>query len=140
MIDLPTPSGLGSPDAFSVAAFKAKIPYENDALREWAKKKSQQLSRRFGDLGYVCVKNPDDKSGLWFVNGSRATIYARQKLTRVEQERAAKKFISVAGAEKGRQELERDAERLERGRRSAAGKDSITTDKSADKEFARIEG
>ena len=72
-----------SPNAFSVVAFKAKIPSENSDLDEFsAKKKKQQLPRRFEEAGYVHVKNPDDKPrGRWSINGRQMPIYAKSSLT-----------------------------------------------------------
>ena len=64
------------------------------ALTEFAawlkdRKNARQIPHRLESCGYIAVRNPTAKDGLWRVSGRRQVIYARQELSVRERLAAA---------------------------------------------------
>jgi len=66
----------------------------SDDFLEWLteRKNRRVIPHRFEACGYVTVRNPDAKDGLWKINGRREVIYALDGLTRRDQIAAAAKL------------------------------------------------
>lgn len=70
----------GSPDAITVERLRLQA---DGGLTEWLndRKNRKAIPHRFGDCGYTRVSNPDHKQGLYRVNGSQVTVYAKSELS-----------------------------------------------------------
>jgi len=83
---------LGRPDVTTLAEIvPAAGPSFGDWLRE--RKNGRQIPHRLETAGYVAVRNPDAKDGLWRVEGRRQVIYARQELSLRDRLAAARHLI-----------------------------------------------
>ncbi|WP_051697510.1 bifunctional DNA primase/polymerase [Erythrobacter litoralis] len=80
---------LGSPDAVTIAAIADAA---EPAFREYLidRRNSRKIPHRLEECGYVAVRNPHAKDGLWKVSGKRCAIYARHDLAVRDQHLAAK--------------------------------------------------
>ena len=68
----------------------------DEPLKEWIRdrRNSRQIPHRIEAAGYVAVRNPSAKDGLWRANGRRQAIYAKQELTPRDREAAAQEIAS----------------------------------------------
>jgi len=71
---------LGSPEVVTLADLAGPMPSE---FSEWLtdRKSIRQIPHRLGTAGYVVVRNPSAKSGLWRIGGHRQAVYARRDLS-----------------------------------------------------------
>jgi hypothetical protein len=83
-------SGLGDPDALTVDMLAD--PPTPDDFRAWLKDRRirPRIPHRLEACGYVTVRNPEPKDGLWVVARRRCVIYARTELTSSQQLAAAR--------------------------------------------------
>lgn len=88
---------LGNPDAVTIEQVKSR---GDIALLEFFrdKRNSRNIWKRFEDCGYVAVDNPDAKSGLWQIGGTRQVVYANQTLTDHERLAAARHLMRAPPA------------------------------------------
>jgi hypothetical protein len=79
---------LGYPAALTLADLAGITPSE---FSEWLKdrKHARQVPHRLEQTGYVAVRNPTAKDGLWKVDGRRQVVYAQCHLSMKEQFAAA---------------------------------------------------
>jgi|Tabmets5t2r1_1033131.scaffolds.fasta_scaffold127683_1 hypothetical protein len=54
------------------------------------RKKARRIPHRLEACGYVPVRNPDVKDGLWKIDGTRRPVYARHELSRRDRLTAAR--------------------------------------------------
>jgi hypothetical protein len=54
----------------------------------YQRKNRRAIPHRLERCGYVAVKNPDAKDGLWKRNGERQVVYAKASLSPAEATRA----------------------------------------------------
>jgi hypothetical protein len=53
------------------------------------RRNSRQIPYRLESVGYVAVRNPAARDGLWRVDGRRMVVYARQELSLRDRLKAA---------------------------------------------------
>jgi hypothetical protein len=65
------------------------------AAMEWLfdRKFRRALPHRMAELGYIAVRNPDTKDGLWHINDVRQVIYAPVGMTLLAQRDAARALV-----------------------------------------------
>src|SRR5262249_26028161 len=80
---------LGPPNAVTVADL---IVAATGEITEWLanRKNRRALPHRLERCGYVSVRNPFTKEGLWTIKGVRQVIYARTALSPERRMTAAK--------------------------------------------------
>jgi hypothetical protein len=80
---------LGEPNALTLAQLKAVAGVD---FGSWLgdRKNRRIIPHRMEECGYVPVRNPDAKDGLWKIQGKRQTVYAKASLSRGEQLKAAR--------------------------------------------------
>lgn len=79
---------LKNPHAVTIAMVAAGA---NHTFQEWLndRKNWKAIAHRFETVGYVPVRNPDAKDGLWRIGGKRQTVYANSDLSLSERMAAA---------------------------------------------------
>jgi hypothetical protein len=80
---------LGAPNAVTIDRLQATASGEF-ALWIGDRKNRRNIPHRLESCGYVPVRNPDAKDGLWKIGGARQTVYVKDTLVLSEQIRAAK--------------------------------------------------
>jgi Primase C terminal 2 (PriCT-2)/Family of unknown function (DUF5906) len=62
----------------------------------WLKdrKNSRRIPHRLETCGYVAVRNPSAKDGIWKINGARTIVYGRAELSDHDRQKAAEKLAS----------------------------------------------
>jgi hypothetical protein len=81
---------LGNPNAVTLKQVEDKAGSFSD-LKPWLedRRNRKAISHRMETVGYVPVRNPDDKhDGQWKINKKRQTVYGRKELTIADQIRA----------------------------------------------------
>jgi hypothetical protein len=65
------------------------------AALEWLfdRKSRRSIPYRMERCGYISVRNPSAKDGLWNINGRRLTFYARVDLSAAQQLQAARDYV-----------------------------------------------
>jgi hypothetical protein len=83
---------LGNPDAVTAAEL---IAAAKGGISEWLmdRRNRRALPHRLERCGYIPVRNPEAKDGLWKLKGGRQVIYAKISLTPQEREAAARKLV-----------------------------------------------
>jgi hypothetical protein len=83
---------LGSPNALYL---KLLIAAATGETAEWLmnRKNRRAIPHRLERCGYVSVRNPDAKDGLWKLKGERQVIYAKASLPPAEAIKAARKLV-----------------------------------------------
>jgi hypothetical protein len=83
----PDPSDPNHVDAPDIVTKEELLTIANGSLAEWLsdRRNRRALPHRMERCGYVAVKNPKARDGLWKVKGARRVIYARRELTVSEQ-------------------------------------------------------
>ncbi len=86
---------LGNPPAVTLADLAGPVPSE---FSTWLKdrKNSRQIPHRLEAVGYVPVRNPHAKDGLWKVDGRRQVVYAQNELPVRERLAAAQALTGGA--------------------------------------------
>jgi hypothetical protein len=82
---------LENPDAVTLAEL---ITAANGEIAEWLldRRNRRALPHRLERCGYISVRNPHAKDGLWKLKGARQVIYARAILEPREREAAAQRL------------------------------------------------
>lgn len=92
----------GKPKRISPVALTVKnvVAVVGEDFEKWLtdRKNSRQTSHRFVACGYVPVRSPHPKDGLWRVSGARQVIYALVALTPAEQMVAAEEVAKSGKA------------------------------------------
>ena len=85
---------LGRPNATTLAEIAREAVL---GFAEWLRdrKNGRQIPHRLETAGYVAVRNPGAKDGLWRVDGRRQVIYVRQELSILDRLEAAHDFVGV---------------------------------------------
>jgi hypothetical protein len=85
---------LGNPDALTIKMVIDALPDTNE-FRYWLKdrKNARQVPYRFEEVGFVAVRNPDEKEGRWKIGKNSYVVYARKTLSRRDQIIAARKCV-----------------------------------------------
>jgi hypothetical protein len=88
-------SGLGDPEALTVEML-ADPPTPED-FRAWLKDRRvrPRIPHRLEACGYVTLRNPEPKDGLWIVNRRRCVIYVQTQLTPTQQLTAARALAGL---------------------------------------------
>ena len=75
---------LGRPEAVTLDWITTKAPME---FRDWLRdrRNRRKIPHRFEECGYVPVREPHGKDGLWVIGGRRQTVYARKELVLRDQ-------------------------------------------------------
>jgi Family of unknown function (DUF5906) len=83
--------GLSNPDVVTLVELTTKA---NGGIAEWLldRKNRRALPHRLERCGYVSVRNPHAKDGLWKLRGARQVIYARTSLTPQQREAEAQRM------------------------------------------------
>jgi hypothetical protein len=71
--------------------------YAEESFQAWLRDRKNRriIPHRFEQCGYVPVRNPDNKQGLWIMRGGkRQVIYSRAELSLAEQIAAARRLTS----------------------------------------------
>lgn len=65
-------------------------------FRDWMNdsRNRRQIPNRFEEAGYVKVRNPDAKDGMWKILGKRVVVYGQKKLSEQSRISAARQLIS----------------------------------------------
>jgi Family of unknown function (DUF5906) len=71
---------LGRPEVTTLEHIKRVAPSEF-ALWLGDRKNARRIPHRLEACGYVPVRNPDVKDGLWKIDGTRRSVYARHELS-----------------------------------------------------------
>lgn len=82
---------LGRPEATTIASI-ASAATEDFRAYLLDRRNSRKIPHRLEEAGYVPVRNPDAKDGLWKVSGKRCAIYARHDLAVRDQHIAANRL------------------------------------------------
>lgn len=79
---------LGTPNAITLDDL---VNRASGDFRDWLsdRKSRRQIPHRLEAAGYVNVRNPDAKDGLWRVNRSRMVVYAKREMSLSERISAA---------------------------------------------------
>ena len=87
---------LGNPD---VNTIKQLIAAAKGATAEWLmeRKNRRALPHRLERCGYIAVKNPEAKDGLWKLQGERQVVYAKASLSPAEAIKAARQLVAEQG-------------------------------------------
>src|SRR5262249_4169891 len=81
---------LGNPNVLTI---KQLIAAATGATAEWLMGKNRRaLPHRLERCGYIAVRNPNTKDGMWRLNGERQMIYAKANLSPAEAIKAARKL------------------------------------------------
>jgi hypothetical protein len=82
---------LGNPDALSIPQLVAAASGDT---AEWLvdRRNRRAIPHRLERCGYVSVRNPDAKDGVWKKEGVRQWVYAKAGLPPKEQIAAARKL------------------------------------------------
>src|SRR5262249_2015521 len=83
---------LGNADILTI---KQLIAAAKGAFAEWLmdRKNRRTIPHRLERCGYVTVKNPDAKNGVWKLNGERQIIYAKASLSLAQAIKIAQKLV-----------------------------------------------
>jgi hypothetical protein len=81
----------GDPDALIL---RQLVTAATGEAAEWLsdRRSRRAIPHRLERCGYVSVRNPDRKDGLWKINGDRQIVYAKMSLSVQEQITAARKL------------------------------------------------
>jgi hypothetical protein len=84
---------LGSPDAVTLTSII--LHTEDQEFRGWLvdRKNRRLIPHRFEQAGYVAVRNPYAKDGLWKIKNKRQVVYAKAELSTPDQIEAAQKLL-----------------------------------------------
>jgi len=81
---------LGNPNVLTI---KQLIAAATGATAEWLMGKNRRaLPHRLERCGYIAVRNPNTKDGMWRLNGERQMIYGKANLSPAEAIKAARKL------------------------------------------------
>ena len=82
---------LKNPDALHL---KLLIAGAKDEILEWLmnRKNRRAIPHRLERCGYVSVRNPEAKDGLWKIEGARQVVYAKTSLPPEQRLATAKKL------------------------------------------------
>jgi hypothetical protein len=82
---------LGNPEATTL---QVVIDKADRRFAEWLMdhKNRRNIPRRFGDCGYVVVRNPDRNDGFWRIKDRRQVVYALRELSVQDQLRAVQEL------------------------------------------------
>jgi hypothetical protein len=83
---------LGRPDVTTLEHIKRVAPSEF-ALWLGERKNARRIPHRLEACGYVPVRNPDVKDGLWKIDGTRRSVYARHDLSLRDRLTAASRLL-----------------------------------------------
>jgi len=88
---------LGNPNAVTL---KQLVVAAKGEAAEWLmdRKNRRAIPHRLERRGYVAVKNPDAKDGLWKINGERQVVYAKANLSPKKALEAVRKLLGKQGA------------------------------------------
>jgi Family of unknown function (DUF5906) len=83
---------LGNPNAVTL---KQLIVAAKGEAAEWLmdRKNRRAIPHRLERCGYVAVKNPDAKDGLWKIKGERQVVYTKANLSPTKAIEAARKLL-----------------------------------------------
>jgi hypothetical protein len=89
---------LGHPDVVTkVEVTEAKVTSAEFATWLQDRRNARVIPHRFEEVGYVAVRNPDDKTdGRWRIGNKRYTLYAKKTLSKRDQFIKARQFIETA--------------------------------------------
>ena len=73
---------LGNPDALTLDSIARAVPGFDD-FAKWLtdRRNSRRIPHRLEQAGYVAVRNPAAKDGLWKISGRRVVVYAKATLS-----------------------------------------------------------
>jgi hypothetical protein len=76
-------NAVGDPDAVTVDMLTSSPVGGCSSIRMWLldRKNRRLIPHRFESCGYVPVRNPHAKSGLWVIGGKRQVVYAKAALS-----------------------------------------------------------
>ena len=83
---------LGNPKVTTLIAISSSAGHE---FRQWLRdrRNARQIPHRMDTAGYVPVRNPDAKDGLWRVESRRQVIYVRHELSPRDRLAVAQRFV-----------------------------------------------
>jgi hypothetical protein len=87
------PNKHGDPIPPDVLTLKQLAAVASGAFAEWLSKSQRAIPHRLERCGYVPVKNPDAKDGMWKIKEKRERIYGRAELSLVRRIAAARKLV-----------------------------------------------
>jgi hypothetical protein len=95
---------LGNPGAVTVDMIKQHA--DSADLAEWLgdRRHARAIPHRLEDAGYVSIRNPAAKDGVWKINGRRTPIYVRKDLSIHDR------HVAAAGFQREQQEIAQRAE------------------------------
>lgn len=105
---------LNAPEAVTIkqmAEMADQLPHLQDLAASITERKSRRaIPHRMAQVGYVPVRNTNDKGGLWKVLGAKQVVYARKELSFQDQIRAVSALIKeLDAATKARSKAEAQA-------------------------------
>ncbi|MET4198753.1 primase-helicase family protein [Bradyrhizobium sp. LA6.12] len=84
---------IGNPDAVTLVRVQTAATGDFIAwIRD--RRNRRQIPYRFEQCGYVPVRNPTAKDGLWVINGARQAVYAKALLSLRDQLAEAEKLVN----------------------------------------------
>jgi hypothetical protein len=89
---LSKPEKHSNPVPPDVLTGRQLVAAASGALAEWLSRSPRALPHRLERCGYVPVKNPEAKDGVWKIDGKRQRIYGRAELPLARRVAAAKKL------------------------------------------------
>jgi hypothetical protein len=71
------------------------VSWADEGFANWLRDRRNRraIPHRLEQCGYVAVRNPDAKDGLWLIGGARQVIYAKSELSVSEQIAAAQRLV-----------------------------------------------
>jgi hypothetical protein len=118
---------LNNPQAITVKQIVdgAEAVEHLQVLAEWitGHKNRRAIPHRMAQVGYLPVRNPGDKSGLWKILGAKQAVYARKELSVRDQIGAVSDLIKQVDADaKARAQAEADARAETEAKKQAQAK------------------
>jgi hypothetical protein len=87
---------LGNPDVVTKVEIAEKV---EAAFEIWLqdRRNARLIPHRFEEVGYVAIRNPDDKTeGRWKIGKKRYVLYAKKTLSKRDQLIKARQFVEDA--------------------------------------------
>jgi hypothetical protein len=87
----------GNPSGTTLFELVTAAPTSPTSFADWLRdrKNARQIPHRMEAAGYVPVRNPDAKDGLWRVDGRRQVVYVKRELSPRDRLSAAKGVAST---------------------------------------------
>jgi hypothetical protein len=95
--------GMTQPNVITLQLLKERAVEQNFAgeVIDWLseRKNVRLIPQRLEKCGYVSLRNPDNKQGLWMINKSRHTVYIRREVFNSDKDAYSAIAVFIKGEE-----------------------------------------